>query len=100
MNITTYSTEETVRVWARNLTNVDTGPVTEGATMTVQVATPHGTVISTGTGQVSGETDDWYCDMDMPSSAGMYDIHVTVSVGNANYRERTRVYVEPAPVIE
>lgn len=98
-NITTYSTEETIRVWARDLTNLDTGPVTEGATMTVQVCTPFGTVVSTGTGQVSGATDDWYCDITMPDDAGMYDVFITITVGSVNFRERTRVYVERAPSI-
>lgn len=75
---------DTVRIYARDVTNLDTGAVTSGLTGTVQLVN-HNTEANVGTPSTitlhSG--DDWYVDMTMPLDAGVYRAEIAITQGGA-----------------
>lgn len=75
---------ETVRVTARDLTHLDSGPVLSGATVTIAVYDRTDTQVSTATGTASG--DDWYADVAAPATAGEYTIKVTAVKSGATWK--------------
>jgi hypothetical protein len=93
----TYNAGETIRVWGRNLTNLDVGDVTESATVTVVIEEEDHTELSSDTGGVDDGTNDWFCDVTLPADEGMYTIYIEISASEAVWKDSQRVYVAYAP---
>jgi hypothetical protein len=68
-------TGATVRVYAKDLCDIDTGPVTTGATVTIDRYNPDGSLGEVGTIQHSG--DDWYANFLVPDLLGTHTIKLT-----------------------
>jgi hypothetical protein len=77
-NITpkTYYPGETIRVWASDLTHLDHGPITSGATVTFAVVDLAGNT-QAGGGEGTASNDDWYIDITTPATPGQYRVLVT-----------------------
>lgn len=58
---------ETVRVTARDLTHSDSGPVLSGATVTVALYDPDGTLVQSQNTSTAGSGDDWWLDFTAPT---------------------------------
>lgn len=76
---------ETVRITAADLTHSDSGSVTSGATVTVQVFDAAGVQVGTdATATASG--DDWSADIAAPATAGEYEIKATAVKSGATWK--------------
>jgi hypothetical protein len=89
-----YYAGETMRLTARNLTHSDTGPVTAGATVTIALYNPDGTLNTSSTASTGGSGDDWYVDVAAPLTPGEYAVKVTASVASATWKARGSIRVE------
>jgi hypothetical protein len=84
---------ETVRITAEDLTHADSGAVTSGATVTIDLYEPDGTLVSTNTAAAAG--DDWFFDLDMPATPGQYRILIEATYNGAVARDRLLLTVKP-----
>lgn len=76
---------ETVRLSAHDLKDVTGTPVTSGATVTIDLYNPDGTLLNTGAGAADG--DDWYRDVTMPSTPlGTYTVKITAVKSGATWK--------------
>lgn len=94
MTLNSYYPGETMRLTARNLTHSDTGSVTAGASVTISLYNPDGTLNTSGTAATSGVGDDWYVDMVAPTTPGEYQVRVTAVVSGAIWKARASIRVE------
>lgn len=67
----------TVRVYAKDLCDIDTGPVTAGATVTIERYNPDGTLGEAGA--VSHTGDDWYANFLLPNTPGTHTVKLSAS---------------------
>lgn len=78
---------ETVRITAKDLTHSDSGSVTTGATVTIQLFDSAGVQSgSDATGATGGTGDDWFSDVAAPSTAGEYEVKVTAVKSGATWK--------------
>jgi hypothetical protein len=84
---------ESVRITAKDLTHADDGPVTAGATVTIDLYEPDGTLVSTNTAAASG--DDWFIDVEMPNTPGQYEVRIDAAYNGAVARDKLRLTVRP-----
>jgi hypothetical protein len=57
---------DTVRVYAKQLTDIDDGPITSGAIVTIERFNPDGSFGETGI--VSNDDNDWFANFLMPEA--------------------------------
>jgi hypothetical protein len=95
--IPTYDAGETIRVWGRNLTNIDAGDVTSGATVDVVIEDEYHNELSADSGGVEDETNDWFCDVTLPDQPGMYLIYIEIAASEAVWKDNQKIYVSYAP---
>lgn len=76
---------DTVRIYARDVTNLDTGAVTSGLTGTVQLVN-HTTEANVGAASpiTLHSGDDWYVDVTMPVASGVYRAEIALAQGGAS----------------
>lgn len=92
MALTVYS-GETVRVTAADLTHSDSGSVTSGATVTVQLF--DGDDVQVGTDYAATAAgDDWYADLTAPTDAGEYTVKVTAVKSGATWKGKEPILVK------
>jgi hypothetical protein len=70
-------TGETVRVYAKDLYDIDSGPVTSGAVVTIDRYNPDGTLGEVGT--INHSDDDWYANFLIPDVTGTHTVKLTAS---------------------
>lgn len=80
-----YFPGETIRVWASDLTHLDHGPITEGATVTISIVDKAGD--ETGiSGTAVATNDDWSVDLTMPGEPGNYRLVATAVAEGATWK--------------
>ena len=94
MAFTAY-VSETLRVKAKDLTHSDSGAVTTGATVTVDVYDAANVMISTASTTVVGSGDDWWIDITAPATVGTYSVRVTAVKSGATWKAAETLSVLP-----
>jgi hypothetical protein len=91
----TFYPAETIRITAKDLTHSDSGSVTSGATVTIAVYNPDGSLYQTQTVMNPGANDDWWADFAAPSSAGQYTVKLTAVKSGATWKSTGVINVRP-----
>lgn len=84
---------ETVRLKAKDLTHRDSGPVIAGATVTITLYNPDGSVATTESGATGGTGDDWYADVAAPATVGVYEFKVVAVASGATWKGKDTIRV-------
>jgi hypothetical protein len=84
---------DTFRITAKDVTHIDTGPVTTGLTGTATIKSAAGTTVD-GPDNLVNSGDDWYADFPAPATVGTYTIVVTMTVGGATRTLRGQLIVQ------
>lgn len=82
----------TVRIKARDLTHLDSGPVTTGATVTIVITNPDGSQLSSDV--ATNVNDDWSIDKTMPSVIGLYEVKATAVKSGATAKRKGFIRVK------
>jgi hypothetical protein len=82
---------QTVRVYARDLSDIDTGPVITGATVVIERYNPDGSLGESGS--VSNTGDDWYTNFLMPDLPGTHVVKLSASSGGKTWKGKGFVIV-------
>jgi hypothetical protein len=91
----TYYTGATVRFWVRDLTSLDDGSITSGADVDFTLYDAVGTSIATGVGVASG--DDWYYDLTLPETGGIYRLVASAEKESVVWKGRAQFEVLGLP---
>lgn len=87
-----YYAGTTIRVTLADLFDIDTGPVTTGATVTVKVV-DNRTDATLSTVTADPGDDDWSVDITLPETVGKYRLAVEAIKGSSHGRWETAVNV-------
>jgi hypothetical protein len=90
----TYYPGEMMRLSAKDLTHADTGAVDTGATVTISLYNPDGTLSGTQTATTGGLGDDWFVDMPAPATPGEYAVKMTAVKAGATWKGKNSIRVE------
>lgn len=90
----TFYPGETVRLTAKDLTHADSGSVTTGATVTVSLYNPDGTLNTTQIAATGGSGDDWFADLAAPATLGEYAVKITAVKDGATWKGKNSIRVE------
>jgi hypothetical protein len=85
---------ETYRISAEDLTHSDDGPVVSGATVTITLYNPDGTV-NGSPHTATADGDDWSYDLTMPATPGQYTVRIDATKDSANAKDKFLVTVKP-----
>jgi hypothetical protein len=85
---------ETYRISAEDLTHSDDGPVVSGATVTITLYNPDGTV-NGSPHTATADGDDWSYDLTMPATPGQYTVKIDAVKDSANAKDKFLVTVKP-----
>ena len=84
-----------MRLGANDLTHADSGPVTAGATVTIELYDATGALVASHPGSNGGAGDHWWYDVAAPATPGMYEVRITATVAGATAKSKDRLRVNP-----
>lgn len=84
---------QTIRVTAKDLTDIDDGPITVGANVVIERYDPDGTLGDTGA--ISNNGADWFANFLIPDDPGTHVIRLQASNLGKTWRGKGFVIVRP-----